>query len=258
VRAIEPLVITTSSKGRERGDAVAQAQALAHRLGVTFIPCEKGTPADALLEGAHAVLVLRGDGVVLLDAGGSARWTAGMADRRIRQRVESSGHAEPLLEAADIRQGDAVLDATLGRGHDALVLEHAVGPAGKIVGIEKSLPLYGWTSEGLARRKSRIACVHGDALDVLRAMAAQSFDVVFFDPMFTRAAHSEATFARVRRHAEMAPLSLETLAEARRVARRFVVVKQPPQSSDFRRLGLELFPFNRGADLRFARAAPLH
>lgn len=253
---VTPLVVTTSSKTRERSDSVEQAQALARRLGVEFVPCQKGTAVETLLGRASAVLVVRGDGIELLDAQGSARWSAGMADRRIHQLVVGTGHREPLLEAGGVEPGDRVLDATLGRGHDALVLAHAVGAQGEVRGVEKSLALYGWTSTGLAQRGSRIHCVHGDALDVLREAASASFDVVFFDPMFARPARSEASFERVRRHAETAPLDPLLVSEARRVARRFVVMKLSPHSAEHRRLGLELLPFSRGADLRFARCGP--
>jgi hypothetical protein len=95
--------------------------------------------------------------------------------------------------------------------------------------------------------------VHGDALEVLRSMQPGSFDVVTFDPMFSKRAHYEAGFALVRRHAEGAALDGATLAEARRVARRWVVVKAAPQATDLRRLGLEVLPFKRNAELRFGR-----
>jgi hypothetical protein len=77
---------------------------------------------------------------------------------------------------------------------------------------------------------------------------------VFFDPMFSKPAHYESGFAMVRRHAEQAPLDAALLADAVRVARRWVVVKAAPQSTDLRRLGLEVIPFKRNAELRFGRA----
>lgn len=246
------LAVTTSSKTRRVGDAVEQAERVAARLGVPFVPCVKGTPVESLLERFECVLVLRGDGVVLLDAKGSARWTSGMAELRIHRLNAGIPQPDHLLLATEAQAGDAVLDCTLGRGHDALVLEHV---GARVVGVEASLPLFAWTSEGLSQRGSRIECVHGSALDVLRAAATGSFDVVCFDPMFTKRAHYEAGFSLVRRHADASMLSAELVEQAQRVARRWVVVKAAPQATDLRRLGLEVVPFKRNAELRFGRAA---
>lgn len=234
---------------------------MAERLRVPFVPCIKGVPVESLLTRATCVLVLRGDGVVLLDKHGSARWSAGMADLRTRRLDEGVPQSDHVLLTGEVRPGDAVLDCTLGRGHDALVLARAVGAGGKVVAIEKSLPLFAWTSAGLARLAPRssfcaIECLHGDARDVLTHLSPRSFDCVFFDPMFSKRAHYEAGFASVRRHAEMAPLDAELLRLARRVARRWVVVKAAPQSTDLLRLALTPMPFKRNAELRFGRIEP--
>lgn len=223
---------------------------MAERLGVPFVECVKGRPVESLLSEAECVLVLRGDGVVLLDVKGSARWSGGMADLRIHRLDAGLPQPDHLLLAGEVRAGDEVLDCTLGRGHDALVLERA---ASRVVAVEASLPLFAWTSEGLRRRGSRIECRLGDARALLAAMEPGSFDCVFFDPMFSKRALYEAGFALVRRHAEYAPLDAGLLALARRVARRQVVVKAAPQSPQLRRLGLEVLPFKRNAELRFGR-----
>lgn len=226
------------------------ARAAAKELGVPFVEAAKGTPVESLLERFRCVLVLRGDGVVLLDAQGSARWSGGMADLRIHRLHTGIPQPDHVLLAGEVRPGDAVLDGTLGRGHDALVLEQA---GAKVTGVEKSLPLYAWTSLGLAQRGSTVRCLHGDARDVLRGLPDGAFDVVFFDPMFSKRAHHEAGFSLVRRHGEPAPLDAATLGEARRVARRWVVVKAAPGAADLWRLGLEVVEFKRNAELRFGR-----
>jgi hypothetical protein len=177
-----------------------------------------------------------------------------MADLRIHRLDSGITQPDHVLVSAEIRAADRVLDCTLGRAHDALVVERAVGREGRVVGVEASLPLFAWTQEGLRRRDSRIECVHAEARDVLRALPSASFDCVLFDPMFDRRAHHEAGFALVRRHAAGAPLDAETLDEARRVARRWVVVKAAPQSGRLWRLGLTTVPFAKHAQLRFGRA----
>jgi hypothetical protein len=247
-RIIRELVVTTSGKAKDSASLVEEARLCALRIGVEFVPRVKGTP---MLTGAKCALVFRGDGIELLDASGGARWSPGMAALRIRRWGEQPDH---VALAGEVRAGDQVLDCTLGRGHDALVLEHA---GATVVGIEASLPLFGWTVAGLRRHGSRVECWLGDALSWLRSLASGSFDVVFFDPMFSKRAHYESGFALVRRHGERAPVSAEMLREARRVARRWVVVKAAPQAMDLRRLGLDVVPFKRNAELRFGRSRGL-
>lgn len=217
-----------------------------------FVECVKGTAVESLLEQARCVLVLRGDGVVLLDETGASKWSGGMADLRLHRLKVGIPQPDHVLLAGEVRAGDEVLDCTLGRGHDALVLEHV---AARVVGLEKSLPLYAWTSEGLKRRGSRIECVNADAREHLRALPPRSFDCVFFDPMFSKRAQAEEGFSAVRRHAEAAPVDDALLALARRVARRWVVMKAAPQATDLRRLGLDVLPFKRHSELRFGRIA---
>ena len=249
---MKPLAVTTSSKTRRASGAVSDAEGVAARLGVPFVACAKGTPVTSLLGEYACVLQLRGDGVVLVDAAGASKWSAGMADLRLHRLAAGIPQPDHVLLAGEVGPGDEVLECTLGRGHDALVLESV---AARVVAVEKSLPIYAWTSEGLRRRGSRIVCIRADALDVLRACESRAFDCVFFDPMFSKQAHYEAGFAMVRRHGEAAPLDEELIAEARRVARRWVVVKAAPQATDLLRLGLEVVPFKRNAELRFGRVS---
>lgn len=253
----EPLAVTVSRKALRRGDD-AQAVACAQRLGVPYVPCVVNQPAEALLKRFNALLVWRGDGVMLLDERGTARWSAGMADLRIRRLDHGIEQPDHVLLAGEVRDGDHVLDCTLGRGHDALVLARAVGPHGRVEAMEASLPLYAWVSEGLRLRgpsagACAISCEHTEALEGLKRKASGSVDCVFFDPMFDKPQASEAVFDVVRRHAVASALTPEVIAEARRVARRWVVVKAAPQSRVLRDLGLEPLPFKRSADLRFGR-----
>jgi hypothetical protein len=61
----------------------------------------------------------------------------------------------------------------------------------------------------------------------------------------------------LRRFAVHEPLERDTLEEARRVARRWVVVKGGRFGRDFARLGLTPMPMPRSAQLMWARLPPL-
>ncbi len=156
-----------------------------------------------------------------------------------------------------LEDGDRILDCTVGLGADALVAATAVGPRGRVIGLESSAALAAWVGEGLLRcgdpAADRIEIRAADHLAALVGLPDRSFDVVVFDPMFRHARPEPAGFDLVRRLADAAPLSAEALARARRVARRWVVVKDGAPGWDLARLGLTPLPSARGAHRYYAR-----
>jgi hypothetical protein len=73
---------------------------------------------------------------------------------------------------------------------------------------------------------------------VLAARPAASADVVYFDPMFRRPQKASGSFDVLRSLAHHAPLTAEAVAQARRVARRRVVVMDQSGGAELERLGL--------------------
>ncbi|WNZ65654.1 class I SAM-dependent methyltransferase [Myxococcus sp. MxC21-1] len=253
-----PLAVTTSTK--VDAALVREARAVAARWGVPFLPRRaKESVAPWLGTKAAALLVVGGDGVTLWDAEGSFGFHAGMAHlRRMRLRA---GEPDAFVRVAELRAGDAVLDCTLGLAQDAMVASLAVGPSGRVVGLERSLALGAVAGEGLRRYalgedSGPIEVVHADAREYLKTLPSRAFDVVFFDPMFAKPRKSQPAFDMLRRFAEHAPLTQETLEEARRVARRWVVVKGAKYTDDLRKLGLEDEPGSRFTDVIWGRVGP--
>jgi 16S rRNA (guanine1516-N2)-methyltransferase len=214
--------------------------------------------------GAEAALVLSSSRAVLSSGGAEHPWSPGMGALRLKRYLdERAGRPpdpttrDPFLDAASLEPGDAVLDCTAGLGADALVAAAATGPRGRVLGLEASRALAAWTGEGLRRfpaeasRRVEVRCA--DHLEFLRAAAARSFDVVVFDPMFRHARAEPGGFEVVRRLSDPRPLSPEALLEARRVARRWVVVKDGAPGWDLARLGLTPMPSTRGAHRYYAR-----
>jgi len=122
-----------------------------------------------------------------------------------------------------------------------------------VIGVEASLAMFALVSEGLKAMGSTIDVRHGSSLEVLRAMPAGSVDCVVIDPMFDRPKKSSPAFEMLRRFAVHEPLERETLEEAQRVARRWVVVKGGRFGREFARLGLTPLPMPRSAALMWAR-----
>ncbi|GHG96159.1 hypothetical protein GCM10012319_60400 [Comamonas sp. KCTC 72670] len=256
--ALVPLAVTTSTK--VDAALVREARAVGARWGVPFLPRRaKESVAPWLGTKVAALLVVGGDGVTLWDTEGSFGFHAGMAHlRRMRLR---EGEPDAFVRVAELRAGDAVLDCTLGLAQDAMVASLAVGPTGRVVGLERSQALAAVAGEGLRRYalgedSGHVEVLHADAREYLKTLAPRSFDVVFFDPMFAKPRKSQPAFDMLRRFAEHAPLTLETLAEARRVARRWVVVKGAKYTDDLRKLGLEDEPGSRFTDVVWGRVGP--
>ena len=258
-RSRVPLAVTTSGKPDEA--LVKRARAAARTWNLPFIPRRKKEPIGPMLESAaEALLVFEREGVTLWDGEGSFGFNPGMAHLR-RLRIlsgQGTGGEDALVRVAGLRAGDHVLDCTLGLGQDALVAALVAGPSGWVVGVEKSLALYAVVSEGLAAydygpQSCRVEPVHADSHAYLRSLPPGSFDVVLFDPMFEKPKKSQPAFEVLRRFAEHAPLTPETLEEARRVARRWVVVKGSKYSEDLKKLGLEAEPGSRYTSLIWGR-----
>lgn len=251
---LPPLAVTTIDKPAPA--LVGYARRRAEDWGLPFWGRTRGASIHSLEEAlgtvAEALLVFGREGLTLWDREGRLRFHPGMAHLRLL-RLEA-GEEDTFVRVAELRAGDRVLDATLGLGQDALVAARAVGPAGRVVGVEKSLPLYAVVSEGLrglerGQRACGVEAVHADARDHLKDLPDSAFDVVFFDPMFERPRKAQPGFEVLRRYAEHAPLTPELLAEARRVARRWVVVKSSRHSDDLKKLGLMPEPGSRYASV---------
>lgn len=180
---------------------------------------------------------------------------------KIRIKSILSGKPDQMIQAMDLRPGDAVLDCTLGLGADALVASFVVGAKGRVVGLEKVAPIAAIVERGLAKYSSpsqpllneamrRIKVEPIEHLEYLHRAPSESFDVVYFDPFFRVTVKGADQMRPLRTVGDVGPLSLEAVQEACRVARRRVVMKERRESREFARLG-----FNRIAGGRYARVA---
>ncbi|WP_232699966.1 class I SAM-dependent methyltransferase [Brevibacillus daliensis] len=148
------------------------------------------------------------------------------------------GDNDIMLSVCQIKPGDAILDATLGLGADSIVFAYGAGPQGKVVGIE-SEPMIAklvrdglkhWTNgtSGLLEAMRRVQVIEGNHSHILSSYPDNSFDVVYFDPMFTSAVSESNGISTLRYHANESAVTMATIEEALRVARRRVVLKEEP------------------------------
>ena len=157
------------------------------------------------------------------------------------------GKGDRLIDAAKIKTGDKILDCTLGLGSDAIVESFV---AGGVTALEFNPALAEVVRFGMKNfaddtphvlnAMRGVEVVTADYADFLKTAAADSFDVVYFDPMFRHALEKSSGINPIRAVANHAALEPDSVREACRVARRCVVMKENARSGEFARLGFKI------------------
>ncbi|MCB9549389.1 MAG: class I SAM-dependent methyltransferase [Myxococcales bacterium] len=168
------MALTFIATSRKRGLSHRDLTTIAAWLGLRPHD-ERPLPAD------EAGLVLTTEGVRLHVPGeGGGWWPAGLTAQRTDRGLD-----DPLVRAVQPAAGLRVLDATLGLGHDALVLARH---GAHVLGLEHQAPLLYYAAEGLRRHDAaasrRLAFRRADHRRYLAQAATAAFDVVCLDPMF--------------------------------------------------------------------------
>jgi 16S rRNA (guanine1516-N2)-methyltransferase len=239
------VIVTTSYEPSP--ELLGKAKHAASRLNVKL--AVRGRQSVAQLLGRHntdRLLLIAREGVQLIRAGEPPLFFhPSMAAIRLKRL--GKGEPDPMLEAARVQPGDNVLDCTAGLGSDSIVFAYGVGPEGTVTALESEPVIAYLVSEGLATYDTgdavsntalrRIRLLHADHLAYLRQQPDRSVDVVYFDPMFRKAIDDSSSMSPLRQLANDNPLSPESICEAKRVARKTVVLKEQKQSEEFKRLG---------------------
>jgi 16S rRNA G966 N2-methylase RsmD len=83
----------------------------------------------------------------------------------------------------------------------------------------------------------RVQIEHADHLEYLQNMEAQSVDYIYLDPMFRNPVVESSAMSPLREIANKQAILPETIAEAKRVARKKIIMKELKGSAEFARLG---------------------
>lgn len=234
------MILTTA---RKPGPALtAEAQAIAAANRIPFIP-RGNSSLQTLIDSYGTVLSLSYEHLSCHTATGELFFHPNMAAVRIR--LLRQGQPDKLLDICDLRLGFSFLDCTAGLCSDSLVAKFRAGEQGRVLALEKSLPIYLVMKHGLSRTLPQrfrqpaqgIELIHADFRSYLPRLPDRSFDVVYLDPMFDVPVHQSSSLQPLRPLAADLPLSAEDIAAAARVAAKRVVVKQR-SFFDFSQLGL--------------------
>ncbi|WP_027084812.1 class I SAM-dependent methyltransferase [Cohnella panacarvi] len=242
------MIVTTPEN--PDAQAVERARAIAEEWSAAFVPRLRNTIAKLSRTHGNAEVAVVGPKEIKLVSPDAPPFFFHPSMAMIRIKRLMAGEPDSLIAVSEAASGDVVLDCTAGFGSDALVFSYAVGRAGEVIALEASPVLHGIVREGLSlyesglpdvdRAMRAIHAVNADYESYLRRMADNSVDIVYFDPMFERPIESSTALAPIRSQAHMEPLTLDSVREAVRVARKAVVLKDHRDSGQFARLGFSL------------------
>jgi hypothetical protein len=250
----------TVGKGDSPG-LTGKAREWSEELALPFIGRERGTLSEFLARhGLTGALVATANGPELYSAGGRLFFHPGMSALRIGNLRAGAG--DRMANAMGLEKGMSVLDCTLGLAADACVASWAVGSEGAVVGVEAVKPVAFVVKEGLGSYQAadkeltaamrRISVVFSDSLAYLGKASDKSFDVVYFDPMFEHILEKSCNMKPLRPVARACKIGDALLAEAKRVARRKVVIKILGKSGPFSNLSHLFTGDGRYSKLKYA------
>lgn len=160
------------------------------------------------------------------------------------------GDLDPFIVACQLEKGTQLLDCTLGLASDSIVASHIVGDPGRVVGLEGNPYLAYIVKKGLASWDSRVSelnecfgrleVVNCLALEYLKNLKDDSFDVVYFDPMFEEHINESNGINGLSKVALYEDISDEMISHAKRVARKRVVLKDHFRSKRFNKYQFEV------------------
>ncbi|MGL5352391.1 MAG: class I SAM-dependent methyltransferase [Clostridium sp.] len=168
-----------------------------------------------------------------------------------KMKAISEGFNQPMVEALNLKLGDSILDCTLGLATDSIVFSSIVGEKGRVVGTEINKYIACITKNGLKDYKEvtketkilmdRIEVVNSSYEEYMLTLSDNSFDVVYFDPMFQIPNKKSEAINSFRNFAHSEGLTKEIISEALRVCKKRVVIKERTGSGEFERLGVQKY-----------------
>ncbi|QHJ71198.1 class I SAM-dependent methyltransferase [Planococcus halotolerans] len=237
-------IVTTAY--RPTADTIAEAERIAGELDIQFIVRNKRSIDRIHADEQSDILVASKERLEFYPMGKTEPFFfhPNSAAFRTKRPLER----DPLIEVSGLARGDSFLDCTLGMASDAITVSQYIGSDGNVVGCESNLNIAYILKKGLSRYDAmphlteamrRVRVVSLDAIDYLKTLDNGVFDIIYMDPMFTEEIKEASNFTPVRSSANMGQLTDEWMEEAKRVAKKAVVLKAHFRSQDFERFGFE-------------------
>ncbi|ADU30671.1 class I SAM-dependent methyltransferase [Evansella cellulosilytica] len=245
---MDRLIVTTA--GRPSEGSINEAKNVASELDCRYVVRNKRSIGAMITTYHAAVLVVAKDKLLLQAYANSPPFFFHPNAAMIRAKHWIKAKEDPLVQACKIKQGDSFFDATLGLGSDAIVASLATGINGSVFGAEYSKVISYIVKTGLKGYESgnsevnqamrRISVIHDSHVTILQSMEDKSVDIVYFDPLFEEVVEGSHGFDSMRPYTVRLPITDETITEAKRVAKKRVVLKDHFRSKRFMKLGFKV------------------
>lgn len=232
------IIVTTSLRMNQ--SLVLQAQKIATLLSLDYQERKKRSVQSFLTE-ADAVLVVYQSQLVLEEKTGQVLF---FHPDTAMLRIKSG--RDPLLELLG-KEKQSIIDCTMGLGSDSIVLASA---GHRVTALESSKLVHFIVSRGLQdfdsglqevnRAMKSIQTIWTDSLTYLKGQIDKSVDVIYFDPMFSEEIKESQNLSGLSTLADKSRLTEEIVSEAKRVARKKLIIK-----AHFRDQVFEEFGFKR-------------
>ena len=241
-------VVTTA--GRTNEEYILKANEISKILNLPYLRRQKKSISTIQQEQHANVLVVSKERLELYTYGSISPFFFHPNSAAFRMKRLINGEPDSFLEATRLEEGDHFLDTTAGLCSDSIIAAFAVGETGVVHACEKEpiiayvvsvgLKDYESNNDSLENSMRKIHLIHHDAIDYMKTVPSNSYDVVYLDPMFDEVIEESSNFQVLREIGVHDVLSEEWVAEAKRLARKRVVLK-----AHFRSTLFELFGFKR-------------
>jgi hypothetical protein len=242
------MFVTTA--GRTNQDMIEKALETAAILNAEYIPRKKRSIQFLQMEVDSECIVVGKERLELFAKGETQPFFFHPNSAMFRIKRLMNHEHDPFADAVRLSEGMSFLDCTLGLASDSIVASYLVGETGKVRGVEGQqflaflvkMGLCTWDSglSAMNAAMNRIQVIHGNALHVLKSLPNESFDCVYFDPMFEESVLESDGIKALGQFALYDDLHEETVREALRVSRHRVVLKDHFRSSRFEKFGFHV------------------
>lgn len=239
------MIVTTS--GRYNQHTLQKAKNIAMRYELILIMRKKRSVKEIKERYMDDVLVVGNDEISIMPLSGDDTVKYHPNFSMVRGKRLLNNENDALVDAAELKPGMSFLDCTMGLAADSVIASLTVGPSGRVTALEQSFILYLLAKEGLASYDTNIEMVN-DAMQAietvyqnhtayLEKLPDNSFDIVYFDPMFDEEITDSQSLRLITEVTHTETLSQKTIDEAKRVAAKKVVLKDHFRSSRFEQFG---------------------
>ncbi|NLB51887.1 MAG: class I SAM-dependent methyltransferase [Syntrophomonadaceae bacterium] len=235
------LIVTTSQSVKKESDILKE---FIKETEIEYVPRNRKSIAVLSAENdAQGIIVWHDEGPVLHVGEEKLFFHPSMAKNRLASYRKYQTE-DLLIKACEIKNSDSFLDCTLGMGADAIVASYFSDKP--VLGLESSFPIAVIIKWGMKTYQTRIPWLtepikkievcHRNHYEFLKELKDDSLDIVYFDPMFRQPLMASKPINALRAIADPSPVTRESIAEACRVARKKVVMKEQVKSSEFEKL----------------------